>query len=506
MADSRAIAIVAGGIVGFAIACGSNVFACGDDSECTDAGQAGTCESTGFCSFPDADCESGAHYGSHAGDSLAGECVPLDLGTTGDDDDDDAPGSSDTLVLDEDDDADGTIDPDPTTTATSVDATTSDIPATCGDGNVDPDEDCDDDNDIDGDGCNTDCTASGSLLWEVVEDGPAGLADGAASIDIHTGDSLFVGAWFTDDEGPKLAARRMTLDGDIEWTTIVDSPTQWESVVAWGIAVDAVGDPAIVGDASTGFGNGEWVVAQLDGDGAVQWLSIEPGQAYGVDIGESVWVVGKTGTGEGRILGYADGGNVTNRFEGAPVHPMGGFGWDVVVDTGTVNVAGVVDVVPPHPLVLRVSPTMGVLSQLDMDATYKQALAIALGDDAWWLVGHSDAQDAGWVASATTDLASVSDPLYVTTRNMGGTLHGVTVGPSGEVVVVGWELVGSVLEAVVAKLTPTSELVWSRTYDAGTAEPDSARDVVVASDGTIVVAGHAGGLGNGDFWVFAVTP
>jgi hypothetical protein len=36
--------------------------------------------------------------------------------------------------------------------------------------------------------------------------------------------------------------------------------------------------------------------------------------------------------------------------------------------------------------------------------------------------------------------------------------------------------------------------------------PDSARDVVVASDGTIIVAGHAGVIGSGDFWVFALTP
>jgi cysteine-rich repeat protein len=510
MAGARAIAMVGGSVVGLAIAfvyaaCGSNVFACSTDDECADAGEDGTCEATGFCSFPDGECPSGARYGSHAGDSLAGECVPLDAGTTGGDDDG-PPGSSDTIVFEESaDDPDVTTDPDPTTAPTSVDESTTDIPVTCGDGELDPGEDCDDANLLDGDGCNHDCTPSGELIWQVVEDGPAALADGAASIDIGPDDALYIGAWFTDDVAPELAARKMTIDGDIEWTTLMEGPTQWNSVLAWGIAVDERGRPAIAGHASV-EGGAEWVVVQLDAEGQVVWQAIEAGEAYGLDIGESVWVSGKTDTNEGRILGYSEQGEVLYRFEGAPEHPVGAFGWDVVVATGVVTVAGVVDVQPRNPFVTRVSPTMGVLSQLEMDASSEQALAIALADDTWWLVGHSDAQDAGWLASASIDLDAVTAPVAVTTPGSGGNLHGIAIGPSGEIVVVGWELVGSVLEAFVAKLTPEGELVWSRTYDAGTAVPDSARDVVVASDGTIVVAGHAGVLGSGDFWVFALTP
>lgn len=500
------LVIALGGVGGFllALACGSNVFACGDDGECTDAGQSGTCEATGFCSFPDDQCDSGSRYGSHAGDSLAGECVPLDVGTTGDDDDDGPPGSSDSLDGDDDLDEVTTL-PDPTTSATSVDDSTTDTPAVCGNGSLDPGEDCDDDNLVDGDGCNADCTPSGSVIWQIVEDGPAGLGDGAASIDIGPDDALYVGGWFHDDVGPKLAARRMTLDGDIEWSTLMEGPTPWDSIIAWGIAIDELDRPAIAGDATVGDGS-EWVIVQLNADGDVMWQAIEGGQAYGIDIGDSVWAVGKTDTGEGRILGYADNGTVTHRFEGAPEHPVGAFAWDVVVDTGIVTVAGVIDVQPPRPFAMGVSPSMGVVRQLEMDAAYKQALAIALAGDTWWLVGHSDAQDAGWVASASLDLASVTEPVYLTEAGNGGTLHGVAIGPGGEIVVVGWELVDSALQAFVAKLTPAGELAWSRTYDAGTAVPDSARDVVVASDGTIVVAGHAGGLGSGDFWVLALTP
>lgn len=69
-------------------------FACDFDSQCTraDLAEAGTCEPTGVCSFPDFGCEaSGRRYGEHAGD-LSGECVVAEatgtLGSTGDDDGD----------------------------------------------------------------------------------------------------------------------------------------------------------------------------------------------------------------------------------------------------------------------------------------------------------------------------------------------------------------------------------------------------------------------------------
>jgi hypothetical protein len=57
-------------------------FECVAESDCIDAGVAGRCEPNGFCSFPDAGCESGQRYGDHAGNGLGGLCVPED-GSTG---------------------------------------------------------------------------------------------------------------------------------------------------------------------------------------------------------------------------------------------------------------------------------------------------------------------------------------------------------------------------------------------------------------------------------------
>jgi len=48
--------------------------ACGGDGDCKVAGLVGTCESTGFCSYPDTACE-GGRYSPGAGDGLGGTCV-----------------------------------------------------------------------------------------------------------------------------------------------------------------------------------------------------------------------------------------------------------------------------------------------------------------------------------------------------------------------------------------------------------------------------------------------
>lgn len=50
-------------------------FVCAGDGECVDGSRAGTCEASGFCSFPDDGCASNQRYGEWAGDGLAGACV-----------------------------------------------------------------------------------------------------------------------------------------------------------------------------------------------------------------------------------------------------------------------------------------------------------------------------------------------------------------------------------------------------------------------------------------------
>lgn len=50
-------------------------FVCAGDGECVDGSRSGTCEESGFCSFPDDGCASGKRFGEWAGGGLAGACV-----------------------------------------------------------------------------------------------------------------------------------------------------------------------------------------------------------------------------------------------------------------------------------------------------------------------------------------------------------------------------------------------------------------------------------------------
>lgn len=79
-------------------ACGAQVFVCEDPSDCPN----GTCEPSGFCSFPDDACASGQRYGAHAPASVANACVDPIAGTSGTSDADatSSPSTTVTTTLD----------------------------------------------------------------------------------------------------------------------------------------------------------------------------------------------------------------------------------------------------------------------------------------------------------------------------------------------------------------------------------------------------------------------
>ncbi|HET6583521.1 MAG TPA: hypothetical protein VFG69_08735, partial [Nannocystaceae bacterium] len=69
--------LVVGAALAAGVACGfGGAFACEDDDECNGNAGAGVCQASGYCSFPDDDCDSGQRYGEHVPGDLAGDCVP----------------------------------------------------------------------------------------------------------------------------------------------------------------------------------------------------------------------------------------------------------------------------------------------------------------------------------------------------------------------------------------------------------------------------------------------
>jgi subtilisin-like proprotein convertase family protein len=121
----------------------ASVFECADSQQCVFEGVQGTCEATGYCSFPDDDCESGWSYGEHAGAGLEGECVPVegDSGGTSGDAGSGDDGSGDDGTSDDD----GATGSDDGGTSGTGDDTTTGTPDDCGNGTIDPGEDCDGD-------------------------------------------------------------------------------------------------------------------------------------------------------------------------------------------------------------------------------------------------------------------------------------------------------------------------------------------------------------------------
>ncbi len=69
--------------MGLALGCQSSgqAFECTTNEQC---GADGTCQPTGYCSFPDTTCPSEQRYGSLAGDRLADTCVPESDSSTSD--------------------------------------------------------------------------------------------------------------------------------------------------------------------------------------------------------------------------------------------------------------------------------------------------------------------------------------------------------------------------------------------------------------------------------------
>ncbi len=56
--------------------CQQETFFCDTPEDCASEGGGGACESTGYCSFPDPQCDTGRRYGDLAPSGLAGTCFP----------------------------------------------------------------------------------------------------------------------------------------------------------------------------------------------------------------------------------------------------------------------------------------------------------------------------------------------------------------------------------------------------------------------------------------------
>ena len=299
-----------------------SIFACSDSTQCAAEGAAGRCEATGFCSFPDDDCESGHRYGEFSG-PLSETCVPTDGGSTG-------VASSETSSTP----VPGTVtgDPDPPDASTSSstgipdESTTMPITSDPSSSSSSTGEPLDED----------------LLAWWRMDDDPGdGVLDSSGN-NLHgdciqlcptldaDGFYVFTGEEIIEIPGPDLTTEVFTLSA---WASPLPSSQYYATMLGrpagdafentWGLAffADLEGVEVVVGGVTESFSagttpvnTGAWRHYAGRFDGTTAELFIDGALAASVTVPEGVY--GEDGQ-TAFIAGELDNGTLTARYTGS---------------------------------------------------------------------------------------------------------------------------------------------------------------------------------------------
>lgn len=503
-------------------------FECSDDARCVDGDRTGVCEATGYCSFADATCDSGARYSRFAAPSLAERCTSIDdidTGTnapsTGGDDLDES-GSSGVFALD--------LGPPPVHPPELGE---------CGDGWLAPSEACDDDNTIDGDGCNHDCVVSGTPLWTVVIDGSAGGGD------IVNGVAMM-------PDGDVVATGRSAGDGGDAWMARFD-PTDGGQLRTWqygstmfdegtAIATDDASQIYVVGtttgDPSLGaifirvYYDALYDGGEPGGNAELVWSrtvnSNMPADDLGRAVGlrpsvDQVVIAGSLGDAaqpehpDTQVRAYPSAGGNAIWTSYVGIDPLSDEAAAVVIDDGgRVFVAGSVRTASGNP---RTDGWIGELNLGSRDNNVPYAWTARIGDlslrEAVYtlgqlptgellLGGHLD--DHAFWATWTTEGGELD--RHVAADDRPSTVHAIAADASGAVVTVGEHLtVAGDYDVEVTKYAPDGAVLWIDQFDGDAHGNDVGRAVAVAPDGTIVAAGATWApASDSDFWLRKYAP
>ena len=478
-------------------------YVCASDDACQSDGAQGVCQATRYCSYPDTTCDSGQRYDEFAGDGLADECVEVDA-------------AEDTGPIDSSGSSDET-------TGTPPDASTEDtgepIPE-CGNGIVDPGEDCDDDNDVDGDGCNSDCTESGTVLWDVVHPELGSVSRGVAVG--PTGNIAVVGGR-TENMQSDVLVLFYDPDGVAQWQRTFASPGDHHDEGRQA-AFDDAGDLYVTAwvtfdDEVPQQGPNSWTRA-YDPRGGDGWTAVFNGPTDGADRtfdvatrADEVIVVGNT-TGDVWVRGYdADDGEPRwtwttaiedSRFDGAS---------GIAVTDDAVYVAGDVDNADDgrdawfaRLTVQGDTATADWIEIVDPGGIESDtALGIAVAPDGG-LILCGRRNELAWVARYSEE-GTFEWERFDDTLQTPSDVRGVGVDSEGQIVAVGYETDPKQGEdAFVTKYAPDGTMIWTRRYDGPAGGTDRARAVAVGPDRTIAVSGFTDAVDGRRAWVRKYSP
>jgi len=492
--------------IGAAAACNAAPFACLEAADCSDGANVGTCESTGWCSFLDPDCASGARYGEHAGDGLSGRCVDAE-GTSTTDASTTATTTATTPATITT--SDPTSDPVTTATATTTEETTDDtgVPA-CGNGDLELDELCDDGNVVPGDGCSELCVPSGSVVWDRSIMGEPGAH--GHSLDAFGNGDLAVGFTVTLDNGVIPGVRRISDEGDTVWTWAF-TDAEWIDAYTWGLDVALVDDAERIAVAVDGLDQTSQRagIAVLDDQGATEWSRVRGDlilfgaamQPTGVTI-----IAGRDlDAGAGAVLEYSQQGTLIATTNGEPYTPEDGFAFDVMLDGDVFYFAGMYGQPGEETAFLGATVDQVMIRHDFAPSTYNEGLAIALDplSGRRWITGYAQ-NLGGWIA--VVDATGILVDATIVTETFSANLHGIAVDPSGAAIAVGWDSTGGTRDAYAVKVAPDGAKIWTTTFTTPGGD-DDLRDVVIAADGSIFVVGtRVDDVGVPSGWVARLVP
>jgi cysteine-rich repeat protein len=522
------LGVVAGLALGSGPACiVGGRFACSDDAACREGDVQGTCESVGYCSFADATCESGARFTKFAPAGLARTCTDVDAATTS---------------LPAESSAGDTTTESSSTTAMPDDiggSSTGPLPQpVCGDGMMEGDEACDDGNLLDADGCNGDCVVSGTPLWTVIENGPAGFDDYAYAVALlPSGDIVATGrsagdagdvwmARFDPETGANLRSWQYGNTFADEGRAIATDASSWIYVVgtvgtenaAANIFVRAYYDELLDGGVPGGNVQLQWpnsITSGMDADDLGFATAIRDTHGEIVVAG-SLGRVADPDHPDAHVRGFPLTGEDARWTCSVGIDALANdVRATVVDDAGRVFVGGSVRTATGNPrtdawigeIDLQVGTgTVGYAWTLRLGelANVDVVHAIAMKDGELLVAGHLD--ERGFFGTWTTE--GVETSRVVDPGPDASEIHGIAADPTGAVVTVGYRTtIAGMRDVEVIKYAPDGDVLWTDHVDGESHEDDRARAVVIADDGSVIVAGHVRApASDSDIWLRKYAP
>lgn len=404
----------------------------------------------------------------------------------------------------------------------------------CQDGTADPGEQCDDGNDVNGDGCNRDCRVSGQLVWQTSFGSGFGQVEQAFGVMPGADGSALVSGYVSADETGTRDGwlGRYGPAGAIAWEYTLSGPGGGNDEIR-AVADDGAGNLYAAGytNGPTGQGNDAWV-ARFDETGMLVWSTTFNGPDSMTDVYDAVAI-----DGDGNLVlgGYSQSATSGNDVflrkidpsEGSALWsrvfpgPNGGTDlvWDVGVSpAGHIYAAGYED-----------GPAgegrNAWLAKFDTDGNEiwtrsfngpesldDQLIGLAVVDEDDVVVsGYENGASYPWQA-----IVRRYDSLGMivwTDRYPGATMEGahafgLTVDPDdGQLAMTGGEVIDGVRHVLVRKYDPEGNELWTSLIPGGAAGPDYGREVSVAPNGDVWIAGAVDtGADARDVWCARFTP